>query len=121
MSHHPCFRKSATRYLILLTGALVLLMGANALAAETTCTPSNLAVYDTRVHVKCVETVGGIQYFAASTADSAKAARVLSVINTAMATGRALFINYGPDDESGASFGCQAHDCRAITGIGFWQ
>ncbi len=121
MSHHPSFRYGATRCIILLTGALVLLMGVNALAAETTCTPSNLAVYDTRVHVKCEESVGGIQWFATSTADSAKAARVLSVINTAMVTGRALFINYDPDDVSGASFGCQTGDCRIITGIGFWQ
>ncbi|MCP4690285.1 MAG: hypothetical protein GY859_19690 [Desulfobacterales bacterium] len=118
---HPSIWSGATRCLILLTGVVVLLMGADALAADTTCTPSNLAIYDTRVHVKCVESVGGIQWFATSTADSAKAARVLSVINTAMVTGRALFIYYDPEDVSGASFGCQASDCRIITGIGFWQ
>lgn len=140
MSSHSSPRYSTKRSFILFAGAVVfiLLMGRNALAVDiipvdvpvvvigtgetsTTCTPSNLAVYDTRVHVKCVESVGGIQWFAISTADSAKAARVLSIINSAMVTGRPLFINYNPTDTSGDSFGCQASDCRIITGIGFWQ
>ncbi len=140
MSSHSSTRYCTKRYFILIAGAVVfiLLMGQSAQAVDltavdvpvvvigsgetsTTCTPSNLAVYDTRVHVKCAESVGGIQWFAASTADSAKAARVLSVINSAMVTGRTLFINYVPTDTSGASFGCQANDCRIITGIGFWQ
>lgn len=90
-------------------------------ADETNCTPSNVAVFDARVHVKCVESVGGIQYFAVSNADSAKASRTLSVINSAIVTGRSLFIWYTPSDTSGTSFGCQAKDCRTIEGIGFWE
>ena len=100
---------------------IVLSLGSIASAAETTCTPSNLAVFDNRVHVKCAESVGGIQYFAISTADSAKAARVLSVINSAIVTGRPLFIYYDPADTSGDSIGCQSNDCRIIDAIGFWQ
>ena len=116
-------KSNLERYFILSSILLITLLffSSIASAAETTCTPSNLAVFDNRIHVKCAESVGGIQFFALSTADSAKAARVLSVINSAIVTGRPLFIFYDPADTSGASIGCQSNDCRIIDAIGFWQ
>jgi hypothetical protein len=80
----------------------------------TNCTPLNVAAYSNRIHVKCVETVGGIQWFAASTANAANAARILSLLSTAQAAGRTLSILYDPDDTSGTSIGCAATDCRLL-------
>jgi hypothetical protein len=91
------------------------------LAAETICTPSNVMVFYNRVHVKCVETVGGIQYFAAPTDDAAHVSRVLTILSTALAAGRQLSIVYNPADTSGTAFGCQANDCRTIQAAAFWQ
>jgi hypothetical protein len=85
------------------------------------CTPLNVAVFSSRVHVKCVEIVGGIQYFAASTANAANAARLLSLLNTAHVSGRQLDILYEPSDTSGAAIGCAASDCRLILGAGILQ
>ena len=50
-----------------------------AAAAETICTPANVMVFFNRVHVKCAETVGGIQYFATPTTDAAHVNRVLTI------------------------------------------
>jgi hypothetical protein len=83
------------------------------------CTPANVAVFDTRVHVKCTaSSAGGIQYFAKSTADADEAARVLSLLSIAKVTGRTLDIRYDPADTSGATIGCQANDCRLIVAVG---
>lgn len=104
--------------------ALPLLMGigsAVAQADEISCAPSNVFVFSNRVHIRCVESVGGIQYFAAPTADAAYAARVLSILSTATVAGRTVSIFYDPADTSGASIGCQANDCRLIQAVGFWQ
>lgn len=92
-----------------------------AYADEFACTPSNTAVFATRVHVKCVESVAGIQYFAAPTDDDAHVARILSVISTATVAGRPMFIFFDPSDTSGSAIGCQISDCRLIQGIGFWK
>jgi hypothetical protein len=59
-------------------------------AEWTLCTPENVAVYTSRLHVRCVESVGGITYFALSTANAAHAARILSLLSTAHAAGRTL-------------------------------
>jgi hypothetical protein len=78
-----------------------------------TCTPANVAVFDARVHVKCVESFGGIRYFAVSTADSQKVGRYLSVFTGAILAGRPLSIRYDPDDStSGPPIGCLPSDCR---------
>ena len=79
----------------------------------TTCTPVNVAVFTSRIHVKCSSAVSnGILYFATSTQDSAHANRMLSVFTAAINGNRRLSILYKPSDTSGTSFGCQAHDCR---------
>ena len=121
------FRRTANKILSIaaVSGlALSLLMtvgGSVAYAAETSCTPSNVIVFGNRVHIRCVESVGGIQYFAASTADAAHVARVLSILSTATVAGRTVVVFYDPADTSGASIGCQANDCRLIQAVGFWQ
>jgi hypothetical protein len=76
-------------------------------------------VWNNRVHVRCATLVGSFKYFAAPTSDQANAARVLSVINTALVAGRTLIIRYDPADLSGSTFGCLTSDCRAIQAIGF--
>jgi hypothetical protein len=109
-------------YLIVL-GALIsvsLFPSGDANAATwISCTPANIATYDSRVHVKCSAAVGGIQYFAAPTSDSENAARILSVISTARVAGRTLSILYDPADLSGASYGCLTDDCRPIIAVAF--
>jgi len=93
-------------------------ISANAFAAEwTNCTPENGASYDNRVHVKCTTAVDGIQYFAVSTKDEAKAARALSLISIAIVTGRDLSILYDPADTSGTAIACMSSDCRLFHAI----
>ena len=83
------------------------------------CTPANVAVFAERVHVKCTAAVSGIWYFAVSTQNPASAARFLSVMSTAQAAGRTLSIWYNPSDTSGAAWGCQSSDCRAMQAVAF--
>ncbi len=86
-------------------------------ATWTTCTPQAVAVFAERVHVRCVESVGGIVYFAAPTSNNSHAARILSVLTAAHASGGTLQILYDPADTSGADIGCNANDCRLILGV----
>ena len=90
-------------------------------AEWTVCTPVNVAAYGSRIHVKCAEIVGGIQYFAASTANAANAARLLSVLNTAHVAGRQLDILYEPSDTSGVAIGCAENDCRILLAAAILQ
>lgn len=83
------------------------------------CTPIGVATYTRRVHVQCSAAVGGISFFAASTADPSYAARVLSLISTAQVAGRTLSILYDPADTSGTGIGCGSSDCRLIQAVGF--
>lgn len=79
-----------------------------------TCTPNNVAVYSSRIHVRCNESYSGIRYFAYPTRDAAAAARYLSLLTSAQVAGHTLSILYDPADTSGASYGCAASDCRPI-------
>ena len=82
------------------------------------CTPARVGVFTTRIHVKCSAAISGIWYFAYSTADDAEAARVLSVLNSALLTGRTLVILYDPSDTtSGPPIGCAASDCRLLQAV----
>ena len=97
---------------------------ANNLGAEAnswvTCTPTEVTTYPDfgRLHVRCVESYGGVTFFALGTADAAKAARTLSVLTAAQLSGRTLTILYNPADTSGEAIGCAASDCRLIIGVG---
>lgn len=105
----------------LLTLSLFATATATATAASFDCTPSNTAVFANRVHLKCENSIAGIQFFAAPTTDAAHVARILSTITTATVAGRPVFVFYNPNDLSGAGIGCQTNDCRLIEGIGFWR
>ncbi len=108
---------------LIATSLLILLPSTPANAAPTwiSCVPVQVMNYRPRIHVKCAAPVGGIIYFAASTADSGFVNRTLSVLSTAQVAGRTLTILYDPADLSGASIGCQTNDCRLIQAVGFGQ
>ena len=118
------FAKALRNLLTSAIGAFFLLtlpQLAQAAPVDVACTPDEVVVFTTapRLHVRCAAPVGNIRYFALATTDQAQAARVLSVINTALVAGRTLSIRYDPVDLSGASIGCLNSDCRLIRSIGF--
>lgn len=87
------------------------------LGASYVCTPTGVAAFDTRVHVRCSAAApGGIYFFAVSTNDSGRASRYLSVFTTAKVTGKNITIYYNTTDLSGAAWGCSNADCRNIWG-----
>jgi hypothetical protein len=91
------------------------LASAPALADSASCTPTNVAVYPSRIHVKCAASVaGGIWFFALSTTDTAHTNRMLSLLTTALAGGRTLAIDYNPSTTAGTAIGCLSTDCRLI-------
>ena len=117
-------RKNVSGLMLIAALGLIGLMLPQAAAAapvDTFCTPDQVVVFTNapRLHVHCTAAVGGVSYFAISTADQAQAARVLTVINTALVAGRTLVIRYDPADLSGAPIGCQTNDCRLIQAVGF--
>ncbi len=122
-------KKTYRSYLIILGILPAMLLSAGIIFAPlpayagqwTDCTPSNVMTSQNRVHVKCEETVGGIQYFAVSAEDPANAARTLSSLSTALVAGKTVSIYYEPTDLSGAAFGCQTNDCRLIIFLGVWK
>jgi hypothetical protein len=87
------------------------------------CTPDQVMVFSSagggRLHVHCAASVGGISYFALSSSDTAASARVLSVIDSAIISGRTLTVLYDPADLSGSVIGCLNTDCRLILAVGF--
>ena len=84
------------------------------------CTPFDVGVFITRVHVRCTASVniGGnsIAWWSYPTSDSAGASRFLSLFETAKATSSTLTIYYDPNDLTGSTFGCGKTDCRRIYG-----
>jgi hypothetical protein len=83
-----------------------------------TCTPTGVAAFTNRVHVRCNPAApGGISYFAVCTSpDSASASRFLSIFTTAKVTAKGLDIYYTPSNTSGTACGCASGDCRVISG-----
>ena len=94
---------------------------ATAASTWVSCVPVGIVTYTSRVHVECQTAISGVKFFAASTADGANVARVLSVITAAQVAGRTLSVLYDPADTSGTSIGCLAADCRLIQAVGFGQ
>jgi hypothetical protein len=84
------------------------------------CTPFDVGVFITRVHIRCTNSVnaGGniVSWWAYPTSDSAGASRFLSLFETARATSSTVTIYYDPADLTGSSFGCANADCRRIWG-----
>lgn len=81
------------------------------------CTPANVATYTSRVHVKCDVPDGAIWYFAWPSSDSKGAARTLSLLLTAQATGSSVTVLYDTEDTSGTAYGCAEADCRAMMAV----
>lgn len=96
-----------------LVGAAAPMVGTN-----YTCTPDLVVSANVRVVVHCaVAYTNGsitIPWFAYPTSDSANASRMLSVFETAKATGSTVTVYFDTTDLSGAAYGCLNSDCRAI-------
>lgn len=88
-------------------------------AGPHACTISNIAVYRTRIHVRCttpaVVGTSNIYYFAASgaPADAVTTNRFLTLLNTAYALGKPVGIYYYTSTSSNPP-GCLTNDCRGI-------
>jgi hypothetical protein len=107
-------------WLTALTCVLLMSGPAEANASQTwvTCTPSSVATYFERIHIRCSESFSGISFFAYGTKkDPAGAARSMSMATSALISGRNVKILYDPEDQSGASIGCQTGDCRLLIGL----
>jgi hypothetical protein len=91
---------------------------ANAAQTWVACTPSSVATYSERIHVRCSESFSEISFFAYGTKkDPAGAARYMSMATSALISGRNVKILYDPEDQSGASIGCQTGDCRLLLAL----
>lgn len=123
LSWHRSGRLSiSSGFWAVVTSALLALYSTTpAFAAPTfhTCKSLDVSTYAERIHVRCnVAASGGIVYFAVATANSAHAARMLSVLTTAHLTQKSIRVEFDPNDTSGTAFGCQAHDCRRLLSVG---
>jgi hypothetical protein len=96
---------------------------ARAVPAEMTvvCTPSGVATFSNRIHVRCTQSFSGITVFAAGTAsvpDTAAAARYMTLATSAMVAGRNVRVTFDPADQAGATaLGCQPTECRLLRGL----
>lgn len=92
-----------------------------ATASVADCVPNMVASFATRVHVRCTAsvTVGSdtVWYWAVSTSDQSEAARALSILLTAKALAKHVYIYYTGTDLSGAAIGCANSDCRLAWGV----
>ncbi len=84
-----------------------------------TCNPDLVVSANVRVVAHCVSgyIINGtttIHWFAYPTRDSGNASRMLSVFETAKATGSTVTFYFDTNDLSGAAYGCLNADCRAI-------
>jgi hypothetical protein len=118
----------STRILSLAAGAaLVVMVGGwlmltpQAFAASTffTCKSVDVSSYPERIHVRCDKPASGvIVFFAIPTANSAHAARILSILTSAHIARRNIVVEYDPADMSGEAFGCVASNCRRLLSVG---
>jgi hypothetical protein len=94
------------------------------MATDFSCTPTEVSVFENRIHVRCSEPAldgrNTIWFWAVSTVDAQHANRFLSTATTALVSGRKLILGFDPGDTSGVSFGCLAHDCRVPWKIGIY-
>jgi hypothetical protein len=121
MPNHDKLRSLTRVAALAIIAAGLAMRPAAAAAVDVFCTPNQVVVFteEPRQHVRCQESFAGVVYFATPTTDAAQAARILSLIQTALVAGRTLVIRYDPNDLSGAALGCSTQDCRLIRAIGF--
>ena len=83
-----------------------------------TCNPDLVVSANVRVVAHCgtpyTNGVITIYWFAYPTSDSGNASRMLSLFETAKATGSTITFYFDTADLSGAAYGCLNTDCRAI-------
>ncbi len=84
-----------------------------------TCNPDMVVSANVRVVARCnpgfsLNPSTTIFWFAYPTSDSGNASRMLSLFETAKATGATVTFYFDTADLSGASYGCLTTDCRAI-------
>jgi hypothetical protein len=83
-----------------------------------TCNPDLVVSANVRVVARCASPYTGsglnIKWFAYPTSDSGNASRMLSLFETAKATGSTVTFYFDTNDLSGAAYGCLNTDCRAI-------
>jgi len=101
---------------LVLTFIVGVLSATPVMAADFNCTPTEVAVFPERIHVKCsssaTDGTANIWFWALSTSDAQRANRFLSTATTSLVSGRTLRFSFKPGDTSGAAFGCLAKDCR---------
>jgi hypothetical protein len=95
------------------------LVRADAPTITFTCSPNLVVSANVRVVAHCASgyVIPGnttIYWFAYPTSDSSNASRMLSVFETAKATGSTVTFYFDTNDLSGAAYGCLTSDCRAI-------
>jgi hypothetical protein len=109
------------KHLVLLAGLVCgLLIGAIRASADETsviCTPTGVATFSSRIHIRCAQSFSGVIFFAYRSSDSKGAARYMSMATSALISGRNVWIFYDPADLSGAKIGCQTSDCRLLRGL----
>lgn len=85
------------------------------------CTPIEVAVYESRLHIRCAQGVADgsatIYFWALPATKAQYANRFLSLGSTALVAGRRVAFLYTPGDTSGAAFGCAASDCRNVYAV----
>src|SRR4051794_27371874 len=80
----------------------------NAFATDYLCTPTEVGVYTSRLHIQCsqpaTDGTSSIRFFAVPTSDAVWANRFLTVMSSAVVAGRQVTVTFTPGDTSGASF-----------------
>ena len=117
------YRRHLHSILTLLVFSVSLGLTAPAEAAQAfhTCKSIDVGTFNNRVHVRCDKGVGAVVFFAAPTANSAHAARILAVLLAAHSGDNRMRILYDTASSSGVGFGCAAHDCRRILAVSVLQ
>ena len=86
------------------------------------CSPDTVVSANVRVVAHCasgyaIPSGPTIYWFAYPTSDSANASRMLSLFESAKATGSTLTFYFDDSDLAGASYGCLNTDCREIWAV----
>ena len=102
---------------VLSTGVLLALlsvaMPARASEFDYDCVPVEVAVFSSRVHMRCQTPVAFYIWFFALPTSDPQADRLLSLASTAMAIpGAKVSVHFEGTDTSGTSYGCGSSDCR---------
>jgi hypothetical protein len=87
--------------------------------ATFTCNPDLVVSANVRVVAHCpagfiVDATTTVFWFAYPTSDSGNASRMLSLFETAKATGSTITFYFDTADLSGGNYGCLTTNCRAI-------